>query len=136
VLRGVVSQRLLPRAGGGRIAAVEVMISNNRIAELIRENKPEYIPEAIAEGAFFDMQTLSAALIDRVLAGDVDREIAANAAPNRHDFEIALERALKEQAVAAAAAAAAEEDAEDEVPAVVTVPASQAPDPAGSLRLA
>jgi twitching motility protein PilT len=136
VLRGVVSQRLLPRAGGGRIAAVEVMIANNRIAELIRENKPEYIPEAIAEGAFFDMQTLSAALIERVLAGDVEHEVAANAAPNRHDFEIALGRALKEQAVATAAAAAAEEDVEDDVPAVVTAPASQAPDPAGSLRLA
>jgi twitching motility protein PilT len=138
VLRGVVSQRLLPRAGGGRIAAVEVMVANSRIAELIRENKPEYIPEAIAEGAFFDMQTLSAALIDRVLAGDVEREIAANAAPNRHDFEIALERAIKEQAVAAAAAAAAEEEEDAEAPSpVVTVPAaSQAPDPAGSLRLA
>ena len=48
------------------------MVTNNRIAELIRENKPEYIPEAIAEGSLFDMQTLSAALIDRVLAGDVD----------------------------------------------------------------
>ena len=138
VLRGVVSQRLLPRAGGGRIAAVEVMVANNRIAELIRENKPEYIPEAIAEGAFFDMQTLSAALIDRVLAGDVEREVAANAAPNKHDFEIALERALKEQTVASAAAAAAEEDADaDAPPQVLTVPAaSQAPDPAGSLRLA
>ena len=43
VLKGVVSQRLLPRAGGGRVAAVEVMITNSRIAELIRENKPEYI---------------------------------------------------------------------------------------------
>jgi hypothetical protein len=110
------------------------MVANNRIAELIRENKPEYIPEAIAEGAFFDMQTLSAALIDRVLAGDVDREVAANAAPNRHDFEIALERALKEQVVAVAAAASAE-DPEDEVPAVVTTSASQARDPSGSLRL-
>src|SRR5439155_20961157 len=50
VLKGVVSQRLLPRANGGRIAAVEVMIANNRIQELIRENKVEFIPEAIAEG--------------------------------------------------------------------------------------
>ncbi len=41
VLKGVVSQRLLPRIGGGRVAAVEVMITNSRIAELIRENKPE-----------------------------------------------------------------------------------------------
>ncbi len=99
VLKGVVSQRLLPRASGGRVAAVEVMISNSRIAELIRENKPEYISEAIADGAFFQMQTLSNALIALVLSGDVDQETAANAAPNRHDFLIALDHALKEQAV-------------------------------------
>ena len=73
VLRGVVSQRLLPRANGGRVAAVEVMITNSRIAELIRENKPEFIHEAIADGSFFDMKTLSDALIDLVIAGEVDR---------------------------------------------------------------
>ena len=99
VLRGVISQRLLPRVGGGRVAAVEVMVSNARIQELIREDKPELVPEAIAEGAFFQMQTLSRALIDLVLSGDVDEETAAAAAPNRHDFMIALGRALKEQAV-------------------------------------
>jgi twitching motility protein PilT len=99
VLRGVISQRLLPRVGGGRVAAVEVMVSNARIQELIREDKPELVPEAIAEGAFFQMQTLSRALIDLVLSGDVDEETAAAAAPNRHDFMIALRRALKEQAV-------------------------------------
>ena len=99
VLKGVVSQRLLPRAGGGRVAAVEVMVANSRIQELIRENKPEFVPEAIAEGAFFQMQTLTKALIDLVVSGDVDEETAAAAAPNRHDFMIALGRALKEHAV-------------------------------------
>ena len=59
VLKGVVSQRLLPRVDGGRVAAVEVMVANSRIQELIRENKPEFVPEAIAEGAFFQMQTLT-----------------------------------------------------------------------------
>jgi twitching motility protein PilT len=101
VLRGVISQRLLPRIGGGRVAAVEVMVSNARIQELIREDKPELVPEAIAEGAFFQMQTLGKALIDLVLGGDVDQETAAAAAPNRHDFMIALGRALKEEAVQA-----------------------------------
>ena len=110
VLKGVISQRLLPRVGGGRVAAVEVMISNSRIAELIRENKPEYISEAIADGAFFDMQTLSNALIGLVLSGDVDRETAANAAPNRHDFMIALEHAVKEKAVVDATPEVEEED--------------------------
>jgi twitching motility protein PilT len=109
VLKGVISQRLLPKVGGGRVAAVEVMIANNRIQELIREDKAEYIPEAVSEGAFFQMQTLTAALIEHVIAGRVDQEIAANAAPNRHDFMIALERAMKEHALEQAAAEAPEE---------------------------
>ena len=107
VLRGVVSQRLLPRVNGGRVAAVEVMVTNSRIADLIRENKAEEITDAIAEGQFFQMQTFTQALIEHVLAGHVDREIAANAATNRHDFLVALEHALKRQAAEAAAEAAA-----------------------------
>jgi twitching motility protein PilT len=103
VLRGVISQRLLPQLGGGRVPAVEVMIGNARIADLIRDNKPDEITEAIAEGDFFQMQTFSDALIHLVLEEKVDREVAANAASNRHDFLIALERALKERAAAAAA---------------------------------
>ena len=113
VLRGVISQRLLPRAGGGRVAAVEVMVANSRIQELIRENKPEFVPEAIAEGGFFQMQTLTKALIDLVMSGDVDEETAAAAAPNRHDFMIALGRALKEQAVKESEAAAKEAEPEE-----------------------
>jgi twitching motility protein PilT len=97
-LRGVISQRLLPRIGGGRVAAVEVMVSNNRIADLMRENKLEEIPVAIAEGSFFEMQTFTQALIELVLSGRVDREIAAGAATNRHDFLLSLEYALKSQA--------------------------------------
>ena len=104
VLKGVISQRLLPRVGNGRVAAVEVMVANNRIQELIRENKPEMVPEAIAEGSFFQMQTLTTALIALVLNGDVSEEVAAGAAPNRHDFQIELRRALQEQAVSAKAA--------------------------------
>jgi twitching motility protein PilT len=99
VLRGVISQRLLPRKeGGGRVAAVEVMLSNARISDLIRDQKTEEITDAIAEGQFFDMQTFSQALIELVLAGDVDREVAANASTNRHDFLVMLEQALKRQA--------------------------------------
>ena len=87
VLKGVVSQRLLPRADGGRVAAVEVMVTNSRIQELIRENKPEFIPEAIADGAFFQMQTLSKALIDLVIERRRRRgDRGERGRPNRHDF--------------------------------------------------
>ena len=43
VLRGVISQRLLPAVGGGRVPAVEVMVSNARVGDLIREQAPEAI---------------------------------------------------------------------------------------------
>ena len=95
VLRGVVSQRLLPRAEGGRVGAFEVMVNNARIGDLIRDDKAEDIHDAIAEGAFFHMQTFSQALIELVLSGDIDREVAANASSNRHDFLVSLEHALK-----------------------------------------
>jgi Tfp pilus assembly ATPase PilU len=89
------------------------MIANARISDLIRENKPEEITEAIAEGDFFQMQTFSKALIELVLDEKVDREIAANAASNRHDFLIALDRAMKEQAAGAHLDAVADTDPEE-----------------------
>jgi twitching motility protein PilT len=97
VLRGVISQRLIPRVDGGRVAAVEVMVNNARIADLIREARPDEIHDAIEEGEFFHMQTFSKALIDLVVRGEVDRETAANASTNHHDFLVSLERALKQQ---------------------------------------
>jgi twitching motility protein PilT len=97
VLKGVVSQRLLPRKDGGRVAAVEVMVTNTRIADLIRENETETITEAIEEGSFHQMQSFTKALIELVLSGEVDQDVAANAATNRHDFIVALEQALKKQ---------------------------------------
>ena len=111
VLRGVVSQRLLPRLDRGRVAAVEVMVMNARIADLIREGRSDEITDAVAEGDFFQMQTFAQALIEHVLAGTVDREVAANAASNRHDFLVELEHALKRRRADDVAAAAASETA-------------------------
>ncbi|MDX6479867.1 MAG: twitching motility protein PilT [Gaiellaceae bacterium] len=115
VLRGVVSQRLLPRADGGRIPAVEVMVMNARIADLIREGRPDEITDAVGEGEFFDMQTFSQALIKLVLAGVVERETAANAASNRHDFLVALERAEKQHRLDQSATPVDEEAEEEEI---------------------
>jgi twitching motility protein PilT len=119
VLRGVISQRLLPSIGGGRVAAVEVMVMNDRIADLIRENRADEITDAIAAGEFYDMQTFMQALIDLVLSGRVEEEVAANAATNRHDFLVALEaqkkhKAADEREAAEAAAREAAEAAERE----------------------
>ena len=91
------------------MAAVEVMVNNARVADLIRENRTDELSDAIDEGEFFHMQSFSRALIDLVVAGKVDQEVAANGATNRHDFLIALEHALKKQAVESGDAAVAEQ---------------------------
>jgi twitching motility protein PilT len=113
VLRGVISQRLLPRIGGGRVGAFEVMVNNARIADLIRDDKADEIHDAIDEGSFFDMQTFSQALIDLVVSAQIDREVAANAATNKHDFLVALEHALKAEHATAREAAEAEAAADE-----------------------
>ena len=101
VLRGVVSQRLLPRKDGGRVAAVEVLINTARIAELIRDpEKTDGITEALEEGGFHHMQSFGQHLVQLVIDDVVELETAAAAATNRHDFEIAVQRALREQRVA------------------------------------
>ena len=100
VLRGVVSQRLLPRKDGGRVAAVEVLVNTARIADLIRDpEKTEGVTDAIEDGAFHHMQSFSQHLVQLVVDDVVEREVAAAAATNRHDFEIAVERALRERSV-------------------------------------
>jgi twitching motility protein PilT len=100
VLRGVVSQRLLPATGGGRVPAVEVMVNTARIADLIRDpEKTDGITDAIEEGSFHHMQSFSQHLVELVLAERVDFETAATAATNRHDFEIAVQQALRTKQV-------------------------------------
>jgi twitching motility protein PilT len=117
VLRGVISQRLLPRIDGGRVAVIEVMVNNARIADLIREGRPDEVGDAIAEGEYFDMQTFQQALIAKVIDGSIDADTAADASSNKHDFLVALERALKVQALDEPPA---EEQAEAEPDAPVT----------------
>jgi twitching motility protein PilT len=101
VLRGVVSQRLIPRKVGGRVAAVEVMVNTARIAELIREpEKTHGLTEAIEEGGYHLMQSFSQHLVQLVVDDVVELEVAAAAATNRHDFEIAVDQALRRKRAA------------------------------------
>ncbi len=125
VLRGVVSQRLLPRSDGGRVGAFEVMVNNARIADLIRDDKADEMHEAIEEGSFFHMQTFKQALIALVVSGEIERETAANAATNKHDFLVSLEHALKNKDAVAREAIEAE-TAEEEPELRVVRPAESA----------
>lgn len=62
-LQGVLAQQLLPRVGGGRLAACEVLVATPAVKNLIRENKLFQIPSFIQTGSKFGMQTMDVAVL-------------------------------------------------------------------------
>ena len=72
-LQAVVSQTLLKKKGGGRVAAHEIMIGTPAIRNLIREDKIAQMYSAIQTGAAVGMQTLDQCLKDLIAKGIVDR---------------------------------------------------------------
>ncbi|ORE87510.1 twitching motility protein PilT [Oceanococcus atlanticus] len=85
-LRSVISQSLLKRNGGGRIAAHEIMIGTPAIRNLIRENKIAQMYSAIQTGQRDGMQTLDQCLKDLVRKGQITRDAAKQKAMNPNDF--------------------------------------------------
>ncbi len=82
-LRAVISQTLLKKKGGGRVAAHEIMIGTPAIRNLIRENKIAQMYSAIQTGQQFGMQTLDQNLQQLVQKGVVDRTEAMSKAANK-----------------------------------------------------
>jgi len=77
VLEGVLSQLLLPRAGGrGRVAAFEIMVATDAIRNLIRDGRTDQIPTYLQTGRQYGMQTMDQALQDLVRSGLVTTEEA------------------------------------------------------------
>ncbi|MFH0351821.1 MAG: type IV pilus twitching motility protein PilT [Chromatiales bacterium] len=85
-LRAVISQTLLKKTGGGRVAAHEIMIGTPAIRNLIRENKVAQMYSAIQTGAQFGMQTLDQNLQDLVKRNVVSRNDARAMAVNKEIF--------------------------------------------------
>ncbi|GAB6041707.1 type IV pilus twitching motility protein PilT [Endothiovibrio diazotrophicus] len=85
-LRAVISQTLLKKKGGGRVAAHEIMIGTPAIRNLIRENKIAQMYSAIQTGQQYGMQTLDQNLKELVAKGVVSREAAALKAANKDNF--------------------------------------------------
>jgi twitching motility protein PilT len=93
-LKGIVCQRLVPRADGGRIPALEVAINTGRVAERILDgDRTAEIDEVVADGSFYGMQTFDQALLELVKSGQVAVAEALETASARHDFELALQQA-------------------------------------------
>ena len=86
-LRSVISQTLLKKVGGGRVAAHEIMVGTPAIRNLIRENKVAQMYSAIQTGQAHGMQTLDQNLKDLVAKGLVSRNDAKMRAMNKEQFD-------------------------------------------------
>jgi twitching motility protein PilT len=80
-LLGVVTQMLVARQGGGRAAALEILIGTPAVRNLIREGKTHQIPSAMQVGARVGMQTMEAALVDLVKSGAIAADEARRRMP-------------------------------------------------------
>ena len=78
VLEGVLSQTLIPKIGGGRVMATEIMVATPAVRNLIREEKVHQIYSVLQAGARYGMQTLNQSLADLVRRRLITREDALN----------------------------------------------------------
>ncbi len=94
VLRGVICQRLVPRADElGRCVVMEIAVGTDRMADAIADpDKTSTIPDLIAEGGYYGMQTFDQHLVTFVRDGVVTLEAALAASSNPHDLTVELRR--------------------------------------------
>ena len=91
-IKGVISQRLVPGANGGRVAVCEILRMTGRVRDMIADpEQTGQLGEAISSGAYYGMQTFDQALFHHVKAGRVDREEALKVASSPHDFKLLLQ---------------------------------------------
>ncbi|HLC99724.1 MAG TPA: type IV pilus twitching motility protein PilT [Patescibacteria group bacterium] len=86
-LRGIVAQQLLPRVGGGRIAAREVLVNTPAIANLIRENKIPQIKTVLQTSLAEGMITMDRAIKDLLAQNLITRDIALSRASSKQMVE-------------------------------------------------
>jgi twitching motility protein PilT len=93
-LRGIVCQRLVPRADNeGRCVTMEVCVNTGRISDAISEpDKTSTINQLISEGAYYGMQTFDQHLVALIRDGVITLEAAMSASTSPHDLTVELRR--------------------------------------------
>ena len=94
-LKGIVSQRLVPTAdGNGRVATAEILVMTGRVHDMIMDPKlTGQLPEVIAEGSYYGMQTFDQHLMQHLQAGRITMEAAMHVATSPHDFKLMVHAA-------------------------------------------
>jgi twitching motility protein PilT len=126
-IKGVISQRLVPGAEGGRVAVCEILRMTGRVRDMIIDPaQTGKLVEVISSGGYYGMQTFDQALFGHVKAGRVTFEDAMNVASSPHDFKL-LMQAEGRQGTTMDDVASVEDRR-----AAATAPAADAPTPGGS----
>src|SRR5579862_1257392 len=101
ILRGVISQSLMPRVGGkGRVAAFEIMVGTPAVANLIRENNTHQLPGVLQTHSKDGMCTLDQSLAERFAAGLIRREDALDRAQDSRELTKMMQAADPKRAYA------------------------------------
>ncbi len=87
ILQGVVSQRLIPSIGGGRVAAAEIMVSTPAVRNIVREGKTHQLDAVIQTGADQGMIQMDKALAQLVKAGRITQDEARGYCIDVEEFE-------------------------------------------------
>jgi twitching motility protein PilT len=92
-LRGIVSQKLIPKVdGSGRVAAVEIMVAQPTVSKLIEEGRTGQLYSAISEGGYFGMQTMNQCLVSFFKQGFITEQEAMLSAGNVTELKQLIRR--------------------------------------------
>ena len=89
-LRAILCQKLVPRRGGGRAAALEILINSPRVKKLILDGETTRISAAIQASRSEGMQTFNQALVDLVQAGRIEEDEALRVSPKPDELKMNL----------------------------------------------
>jgi len=92
ILQGIVSQRLIPAIGGGRIAAAEIMVATPAVRNIVREGKTHQLDAVIQTGAEHGMQSMDKTLAGLIKSGRITQEEAKGYAIDIQEMERMLHR--------------------------------------------
>ena len=91
-VKGVISQRLVPGADGGRVAVCEILRMTGRARDMIVDpSQTGKLMEVIATGGYYGMQTFDQALFGHLKAGRVSFDDAMHVASSPHDFKLLVQ---------------------------------------------
>jgi twitching motility protein PilU len=89
-LKAIISQRLIPKKGGGRVPAVEIMICTPLIADLVLKGEVHEIKPIMAKSRDLGMQTFDQSLFDLTVSGQIEPETALRYADSPNDLRLML----------------------------------------------